>query len=216
MLVSRWHRSATLAAALAALGVANSVTGCGSGGAGGFAPDAAGGGATPSGGSGGTAVGGGGTVAAGTGGTSVDAGADATTDDAAAIDPLQACDQPLEVTPLSCTSEQGEITPTPGIDIPEGVYDRIEVVSPLPPAALCEGRSSLLLTGGIYKLQFEVFGGPIVSGGQYSVNSSTSQLLFTTYCGDVDQGYIYSYSAAEKKLTLFADAWTGWVYVLRQ
>lgn len=44
----------------------------------------------------------------------------------------------------------------------------------------------------------------------------TAQLFFDAQCGDEDPGYFYEYVAAEKKLTLFPDNHTGWVYVLRE
>lgn len=197
--------------------IAGAAAACGSGGGGGFAPDGAGGvAATGGGGDGGTAGGAG----AGAGGGATDAGsdsaADAMGDDAAPVDPAHACDLNLDVTPVTCAFAQAQIAPTLGGEIPEGIYDRTTVVSPLPPSGTCDSRSSLLLSGGVYKLQFDALGGPMISGGQYNFDSSTGQLFLTAHCGDYSPGYFYEYIAAEKKLTLFPDSYTGWVYVLRE
>ncbi len=180
----------------------------GSGGGGGVAPDAG------LGGGGGAQTGG--TSSGGAGGAA-DAAADAHIEGGDALPPLdpnKACDLPLETSGFTCKSETPASQPVLGGPVPEGIFDRTIITSPVP-ASTCDATSSLLLQGGVYKLLFGALGGPFISGGSYTVDQNDGRLIFTSTCGDNNVGYFYEWNATAETLTLFPDNFTGWVYELR-
>jgi hypothetical protein len=159
----------------------------------------------------------------GTGGTGAvggaigDGGIDApeTGGDAALpLDPAKACDLSLTPSALGCKQATATAQPILGGVFPEGVLDRELITGPFP-AATCDARSTLFLRQGVFQLRFDALGGPFISGGSYTVDSSVGRLIFTTTCGDNNVGYFYEWNASTQRLTLFPDDFTGWVYTLR-